>query len=346
MLKKRDLVSVAVMLVIALVTFWVVLGDGQGAQAWAAVRLARWPWLVLGGLLMGCYTAAEALQIKLILRAMGRRAPYRHCCQVAAAGFYFSSVTPSATGGQPAQVFYLARRGVPAARGALTVLVFTIFHQLASVAWGLGAWLGWPELSAGLGAGFRVLLGCGLAATAVLTGGMTALLVWPAPMARVCRWGLRLGARLKLVRDLSGAERGLEEQMAEYAHGAALLRRRPLLPVWLLALALGQQGARFLIPWAVYRALGLTALGPLPLAATQALVSVAVGYLPIPGAVGASEAAFLSAFRAAFGSELTPAAMLLSRCLSFYLPVAVTALVTGFLHLSTRPRETAAAKNS
>ncbi len=334
------------MALVVLVTFWVVLGNGQAAQVWGMVRMARWPWLALGCLLMVGYTAAEAAQIKLILATMGDRARYRHCWQFAAAGLYFSSVTPSASGGQPAEVFYMTRRGIPAAHGALTMLLFTIFHQVASVIYGLAAWVLAPGVPASLGTGLGVLLGYGLTTLTLLTVGMTALLVRPGPVERLCRWCLRLGAKVRLVKDLSKAEESLTAQMEEYARSGALVRARPSLPFRLLGLALLQLGTRFLVTWAVYRALGLNALGPGELVATQALVALAVGCLPIPGAVGASEAAFLSAFQGQFGPALTPAAMLLSRGLSFYLPLLVTGLVTAHFHLTTcREHQSAGAKS-
>ncbi len=338
MLKKRDLLCVAVMVIILAATLWVVLGNGQGAQVWAAMALARWPWLVLGALLMVVYTAVEAYQIHVSLKAMGHRLSFRHCCQFAASGFYFSSITPSSTGGQPAEVFYMARRGVPAAHGALVMLLFTIFYQVTSVGYGLAAWLLTPDIPASLGTGLGVLLGYGLTTVVLLTVGMVTLLIRPQPVERLCRWCLRLGAKVKLVKDLPKAEEGLKAQMEEYAQGAAIIKSSPVLTVKLLAASAVQQGVRYLVTWTVYRALGLTVLDPFQLVATQALVALAVGCLPVPGAVGAAEAAFLTAFRQIFGADLTPAAMLLSRGLSFYLPLIVTGVATAVLHFQTRPK--------
>lgn len=338
MRRKRDLVSIALMAVIVCATLWVVLGGGNAAGIWAAMKLARWPWLVLGGLLMVCYTGVEALQIKLSLAAMGHRTPYRYCCQFAAAGFYFSSITPSATGGQPAEVLYMNRRGIPPAHGALVMLLFTILYQVTAVGYGLAAWLFAPGLTASLGTGLGVLLGYGLTTMLLLTVGMVALLFCPKPVERLCRWLLSLGVRLRIVKDPAGAEAGLAGQMEEYARGAELIRSQPLLPVKLLALAVLQQGAKFLVPWAVYHALGLGGYGVAEIVGTQALVSLAVGCLPIPGAVGASEAAFLTACQTIFGADLVAAAMLLSRGLSFYLPLVVTGLATAILHAQTGKR--------
>lgn len=324
------------MAAIVAVTLWIVLGGGRAQQVWTAMGQTRWPWLALGALLMLCYAALEAVQYKLTLAVMGHRLPYRHCLQFSAVGFYFSSITPSATGGQPAEVFYMSRRGVPAAHGALTMLLFTIVYQVVSIAYGLLAWLLAPHIPASLGTGLGVLLGYGLTTMVLLTAGMLALLIWPGPVERLCRWCLGVGARFKLVRDPAGAEAGLQSQMEEYARGAAVLKSSPWLVLQLLAASAAQLGSRFLIPWTVYRALGLSGCGVLEMVGIQALLALAVNCLPIPGAVGASEAAFLTACAAVFGAGHVAAAMLLSRGLSFYLPLVVSGVFTALTHLWTR----------
>ena len=60
------------------------------------------------------------------------------------------------------------------------------------------------------------------------------------------------------------------------------------------------------------------------MAALQAMVSLSVGALPLPGAVGVGEGGFLAAFRMLFPSQLLGGAMLLSRGISFYLFVLLT----------------------
>lgn len=333
--RKRDLWSILIMAAIVAVTLWLVLGDGRAVQVWAAMSQARWSWLALGGALMLCYAALEAVQYRMMLREMGHKVPYRHCVQFAAVGFYFSSITPSATGGQPAEVYYMARRGIPAAHGALTMLLFTIVYQAVLVGYGLGAWLVAPWIPASLGTGLGFLLGFGATTMILLTAGMLALLIWPGPVERLCRWILGLGARLKLVKDRARAEAGLACQMEEYTQGAAVLKKSPGLLAKLLVLSALQLGSRFLIPWTVYRAMGLSGYGVAELVGIQALVALAVNCLPIPGAVGASEAAFLTACATVYGQDHVTAAMLLSRGLSFYLPLVVSGTLTALVHLWT-----------
>ena len=60
--------------------------------------------------------------------------------------------------------------------------------------------------------------------------------------------------------------------------------------------------------------------------------SVAVEMLPLPGAAGVTEGCFTYMFMSIFTAELVKPAMLLSRGLSFYLLLIMSALVTFVAH--------------
>lgn len=336
--KRRNIAGTAFVLAVAAATLWVVFRGRDWGEVWAALGRARAGWLAFGAALAGCFIALEALGTYLTLGTLGRPTPMAHCLGFSAAGFYFSSITPSATGGQPAQVFYMARRGVPAALGTLDMLLLTVSYQAAAVLLALAAWLFRPGAVPALGVGLGVLLLWSGSVNLLLTVGAAAFLFRPKAARRMGLWVIRLGERLHLLRDPARTREKLEAHLAEYRRGSELLGRRWWLFVLVMGVTVGQLLCQYLIPWTVYRALGLSGAGALQIAATQALVSLAVGALPIPGAVGASEAAFLAAYRNTFGTPLAPAAMVLCRGLSFYLPLAVTGASTALLHLRTRPK--------
>lgn len=336
MAEKKNLLSVLAMLALLALSLWLIFRGQDLSAVWSAIAAANGFFLLLGVVFMALFIGCEAAQTHLILRATGRSVPLGRCYTFSLAGFYFSSITPSSTGGQPAQVFYMARRNIPAALGALDMLLITTCYQLSAMLYALWAWFAAPAVTETLGTGLGVLLGYGLTVTALLTLVTLLFLLRPSLARSGCLFFLRLGSRLRLVRDLPAALTRLDCQIADYRSGTRLLRQKLWLFPALLALSLLQMTFLYLIPGAVYAALGLSGATLPELLSTQALLSVAVGTLPIPGAVGATEAAFLSAFRALFADRL-PAAMLLSRGLSFYLPLTVTAFATLLLHLSTRP---------
>lgn len=94
------------------------------------------------------------------------------------------------------------------------------------------------------------------------------------------------------------------------------------------------------MPFVVYRAFGLSGYSAADIICTQALVTLAVSSLPLPGAVGASEGGFVKAMTLFFGSALVTPAVLLSRGISFYSFLLISAGVTLWVHFRTsRPAQ-------
>lgn len=319
-------------------TVYMLLADQPAAQLWAGLRAAKPLWLLAGFGLMGLYLTCEALSSHLVLRTLGTPAPFRRCLGYACVGFYFSTVTPSSTGGQPMQVYTMAKDGIPAAHGTLDMLLISICYQLAAALYALGAWLGFPGLAGGFGKGLTFLLLAGFAATLALACVMVLFLVRPGWCSKLADGITAVLRRLPFAHDPRAFRARLEEPIAQYTWGGSFLCRRPSLFPRLLGLSLAQLGCLYLVPWTVYRAFGLTGHSAPELVALQALMAVAVGLLPLPGAAGAAESAFLTGFAAFFG-ELVAPAVVLSRGISCYGVLLVTGLVCLALHLRRRQRE-------
>ena len=141
------------------------------------------------------------------------------------------------------------------------------------------------------------------------------------------------------VREQMVERYGTAEQMEEYRRGADCVRRNPALVPALLGLTFCQLTALFSVPLVVYYAFGLTGSGALDIIGTQALVTLAVASLPLPGAVGASEGGFVAAMKLFFGAGLVTPAVLVSRGISFYSFLLLSGCVTLLVHLRTRNRQ-------
>ena len=124
--------------------------------------------------------------------------------------------------------------------------------------------------------------------------------------------------------------------LAEYAEGAACIKNNPRLAVRVLILCLIQQGLLFSVPWTVYLAFGLSGMSWIQVAGLQALLTLAVCNLPLPGAVGPAEGGFVTAFATVFGTETVTSAMLVSRGISFYAFLFISFAVAVGVHLCTR----------
>ncbi len=294
----------------------------------AAALLSADGWVLLLGLpLMALFLCCEAAATYAILRALGCDQPFRRCAYYSCTGFFFSTITPSATGGQPAQILAMGKDGVPTASGALDMLLVTIGYNTAAMGWGIFALTTAGGLTEQLGGQVGLLLGVGLAVFALIDAAMLMFLFLPGPARRLLYGCIALAVRLCPRLDKAALEAKADAHIAEYRRGAQLIRKAPGLLAWVLGLSALQLACSYAMPYVVYRAFGLSGFSLGQAFALQALCALAVGYLPLPGSAGAAENVFLRSFLLIFGEGLVAPAMILSRTLNCYLVLIVTAVV-------------------
>lgn len=99
-------------------------------------RLLQPPILILASLLLLLYFCADGLRLYYCLKALGYPLPLPLIFKLVFINLFFSNITPMATGGGLAQVWYLQRAGVPisrasAATGIRTLLAVVMIFSLA-----------------------------------------------------------------------------------------------------------------------------------------------------------------------------------------------------------------------
>lgn len=325
-IKKAVIWTVLLLLLTVGVFAWLLRGTDLAGLG-AVLSRARPHWLAAGACLVLGSLGCQAVNLRMLLRRCGQRISLWNSMRAVFIGFYFSGITPSASGGQPAQVWQLTRAGVAPGASAGALLLMQIAYQAVMIALGAAGLLLCGGALAGLH-GETALLLYGFTAASVVLALLSAALFSGAWLRRVGKGLIGLLGRWRLVRDPDALCVRLERQMEQFDACAALLRRCRPLAARLLFVTLVQQLCLFSVPVTVYCALGLTGQPLWRLAAAQALLSIAVDTLPLPGAVGASESAFMAIQGLFFGPLALPA-MLLSRGLSFYGAMALSALVTA-----------------
>ena len=335
--KVKNTLCAGVVLVLLAWTARTILREQTPGQLGAAMLSADWLVLLLGVPLMAAFLCCEAGATHAVLRALGCPQPFRRCAYYSGTGFFFSTITPSATGGQPAQAVAMKRDGVPAASGALDMLLVTIGYNTSAMVWGVAALFAADGLTERLGGRVGLLLGLGLAVFALLDAAMFLLLFLPGPAKKLLYGCIALGVRVLPRLDREGLENRAEAQLAEYRQGARLIRRSPALLARVVGLSMVQLGCSYAIPYVVYRAFGLSGFSLWEIMALQALCSIAVGYLPLPGSAGAAENVFLRGFLLIYGEGLVAPAMILTRTMSCYLVLLATGIVLTAGRVLRRP---------
>ena len=92
---------------------------------------------IAGTVLVVFFILSESVIIYYMMRSVGQPAILTHCFLYSFVGFFFSAITPSATGGQPAQLYFMKKDKLSMSISTLILMVVTITYKAVLVVIGL-----------------------------------------------------------------------------------------------------------------------------------------------------------------------------------------------------------------
>ncbi len=285
-------------------------------------------WIMAAVVCVVIFIWGESIIIYYMMHTLGIKLKKRTCFLFSSVGFFFSCITPSATGGQPAQIYFMKKEKIPIPVSTLVLMIVTITYKLVLVAIGVLLTL--------FGQGFihtylydvRHVFYLGTALNVFCVGAMLVLVFHPELARKILVRGLVVLEKLHLMRHKSSRLEKLNASMDQYRATAVYLKEHVRVLIEVFAITVFQRFALFIGTWFVYRAFGLSEYSALVIALLQGSISVSVDMLPLPGGMGISEKLFSIIFLPIFGSQLLLPGMILSRGLGYYTELIISALFT------------------
>lgn len=294
---------------------------------------------VAGFIFIIAFVCCESYIIYRMLRVLHYKVPKYNCVKYSFVGFFFSCITPSATGGQPAQLYYMNRDKVDVSVGTVILMIVTILYKFVLVFLGVLTFLFRHVLITDYiwDVAFFFYLGMALNIFCVI---LMLLLVFEPTLASKLLLKLMYGLeKIHILKKKEERMEKLQNSMIEYHKAAAVIQEHRGLMFRMFLVTLVQRIIHFSITYLVYRAFGLSQLGFIDVVALQCVISISVDMLPLPGGMGISEGLFLSIFRKIFVGGLLYPAMLLSRGISYYALVLISAIMTCVAHITIKRKE-------
>lgn len=201
-LKKRLGTILNIVVIVGTLVAVLVLGlngenPGDSLKALSSMG-AGWLLLCLAGYLGNLICDAAA--IGYFLRRQGYRVSPIYLMYVSVVGQFYSFITPGATGGQPMQVYYLHKRGVPVghASSAMVVRFFSFQFMLAVI--GTFMWIGnsgYIARQVGDNMWFMII---GYTYNIVMVGLLVLVTLKRGIVGKLIDWGMWIGIKLHLIR--------------------------------------------------------------------------------------------------------------------------------------------------
>ena len=100
---------------------------------------------------MGVFIACESINIGRILKELGEKSKFISNVRYTLIGFFFSAITPAASGGQPMEIYYMHKDNISVAHSTLALLMQLCSIQIVTITVGIiSAVLHFEVLKSGL----------------------------------------------------------------------------------------------------------------------------------------------------------------------------------------------------
>ncbi len=244
-------------------------------------------------------------------------------------GFFFSAITPSATGGQPAQLYFMKKDRLSISISTLILMIVTITYKAVLVVIGLAVVIFRPK---GIMGYLEPVIGwCYLGvALNVFCVTFMMILVFHPTLAKTILVGLvRIFGKITHFKREKKLILKIENAMERYRSVADYLRKNKRVIINVFLITFVQRVIWFFITYLVYLSFSLHGTDGVTVTTLQGMISVSVDMLPLPGGMGISENLFLKIFRPICGKELVLPVMVVSRGISYYTQLIISAVMTG-----------------
>lgn len=286
----------------------------------------RKEWLVLGFLGMFGDLILDAWLILLFTKSSEKKYRFRDAMKSGMVGHFYSAVTPFQSGGQPMQVYLMAKQGVdPGISTAAMVQKFLVYQTCLTLYSAAAILLRFSFFSSNLPGGILGLAILGFLIQAAIIVALILFSFHRALTHRIVTWICSFLFKIRLLRDYESAITQIETQLAYFHDSNSELFRKKKLLVSTCVLTFLQQTSLFSVSYCVYRAFGLHEASALDMICAQAFVTMVSCMVPLPGAAGASEGSFYLFLSMFFTGGTIKSATLLWRIITYYSVILITA---------------------
>lgn len=316
-------------ILLIIVTFSILLNGEDITQILNILGSVKIQYVLIGVLCMFIYICLEAVNIGRTLKKLNEKSNFLKNLKYALIGFFFSAITPAASGGQPMQVYYMYKDNIQPSNATLALLLNLTSMQIITISFALiSLCFNYQYLN-------KVLIICFIVGILLNLSALILLLI-AIISKRLSRGIINFAVKvLKIfkVRNIEEKKEKLEKQLEQYQESAIYIKQNRGLMLKILFTTVVQFLAYYSVTYWTYKALGLNEVNIIQIVSMQSVLYATVSGIPSPGAVGVTEGAFTEIFRNIYPGAMMSSAILLNRGINFYLFVIFSGVVTVVNHI-------------
>ena len=303
-------------------------------ELWQDIKSAAPEWLIPAALCMFGFIFFEGRSLVLILRRLGYPAKKRRGFLYASADIYFSSITPSATGGQPASAYFMHKDGISGVAVTVSLILNLTMYTLAIFTLSILSLIFFPKYFMSFETPCQVLILIGIIMMLLLTVFFIILLKKQSLLVKIGNIIISILQKFHFMKAASKVQIKFDSIIENYNECVEILAGKKKLLVKTYLLNLLQRTSQILVTVFCYFAMQGTQLTDgLKVFAIQTYVVMGSNFIPVPGAVGISEFLMFFGYTMLLNEEDAYTLAILSRGISYYTCciISIITVITGYL---------------
>ena len=320
---KRTIKNLIIFILLIILTFYIILKDQDITEIAKVLQSVRLEYVLIAIIAMLIYFFLETVNMGRTLKTLEEKSSFMQNFKYVVIGFFFSSITPAASGGQPMQIYYMHKNGISVANSTLSLLINLCSFQIITISFAMiSLFFNHKYLTTGLV--WLFIIGVTLNSIAL------ALLLIGIFSKRLSAWLVKIAVKILSffkIRNIEDKQEKLEKELFNYQGSAAYIKQNKMVMLKTILTTFIQILFYYSIPFWVYCAFGFGEYNIIQIISLQAILYATVSGIPLPGAVGVSEGGFLGIFKNVFTTSTLNSAMILNRGISFYLFVLISAIL-------------------
>ncbi|WP_054706623.1 lysylphosphatidylglycerol synthase transmembrane domain-containing protein [Bacillus sp. JCM 19041] len=290
------------------------------------LKQANLLWLALAAIILFCTWLLEACALSALTVAL----PFRTSFHTTMVGQLFNQITPMASGGQPAQLYMLTKRGMDGGRATSILLMkFLVFQIMLVLSFSVILLFGYPTLAQALpNMKMFILIGYAIHASIIA---ILILVMWNIRLATFLAHVCLKPVRLVSLEKANAWSEKLDQAMIHYHQQSHRLAKNNKQLFFASLFTCLQLLLFFSIPYFIIQAFHIENVSLFISTAYHAFVMMFASVIPTPGGSGAAEYTFSQLFNSVMSAEMLVLCLFFWRLLTAYVPVFVGLLIGGFI---------------
>ena len=341
---KRKIAWALVALVIALLTVKTVFSlnkDISFDDLLAMLRAASPVSITASLLCMFGFIFFEGISLQYILGKLNYRVNIFRGLIYSAGDQFFSAITPSASGGQPASALVMKAHGIPAAHITACLLMNLIMYTASTEVIGLACLI----LNSAALDYFDALSKVFIIGGIVILGFLLFIFILLMKKGEVLGFLediiISFLLKIHLIKDRSKWDKKRKKHLKDFALCAKMLEGKPGVLITVFILNLLQRLSQISVTTSFNSAFEIGRKVPIEeLWTVQAFAQIGSYCAPIPGGMGVADYLMLEGFQSLFDTDYAFMLQILSRSISFYLCTLVSGLIflAGYITMALKKK--------